>query len=92
MSEETNTTTEYAALLDANRARLETLASQGFEIDPLLLLRLRLDAVTSIVLAPYPDEVGEQFEVMFETAVSTLLDEIDEMGEPANEQHETDSD
>ena len=60
-------------LQTVNRDTLHSLAKRGYPVDDLTLLRIRVNALTAIVLAPYPEEAAAEFERVYEGIVSEVL-------------------
>ena len=85
MTEEVEATTEEALspeeieqkldeLRAENMALLENLQAQGFGMNPLLQLKLRLDALTAWVV---DDSVSAAFELMYESLMAAEIGEVE---------------
>jgi hypothetical protein len=85
MTEETEPTTEETLspeeieqkldeLRTDNIARLELLQTQGFGMNPLLQLKLRLDTLSAWVV---DDSVSSTFELMYETMMAAEIGEVE---------------
>lgn len=57
-----------------NIERLNQLTQAGYGMNPLMQLKLRLDALTTWAIDP---SVASAFELMYEALMSTELDEIE---------------
>lgn len=61
-------------LRTSNIARLEVLQAQGYGMNPLLQLKLRLDTLTAWVV---DDSVSSAFELMYETMMAAEIGEVE---------------
>lgn len=58
----------------SNMARLNSLQEQGYGMNPVLQLKLRMDTLTAWVV---DDSISDAFELMYETMLAAELGEVE---------------